>query len=253
VPRRSPRLRSAARGSRWPRASAAAGAGLRRRPRGARARSADGAAGGGGGSRRHGSPWWAARSSGVMPDRGRPRAAGGRLVGLPAYTAYAGLYDLLISCRCTSPSRRRSAFSPSRRPTRRGGGGAAPATPPALARRRARGAGPALRRALCLAQRPARESHGDGRGSAETDVASASCSPCVCSWASWRHIGPSLVVLPWPSSSMRSSGRGCRAFSRTGASRSSRCRPADTHHAGIFGIPALVSATFIFLFVVFGS
>ena len=72
--------------------------------------------------------------------------------------------------------------------------------------------------------------------------------------ASRRHIGPRSSSWHSPSSPTPSPAPGCRAFCPTAASRSSSCWISQTlTPEGIFGVPTLVSATFIYLFVLFGG
>src|SRR5256714_2867921 len=87
-----------------------------------------------------------------------------------------------------------------------------------------------------------------------TDVAVGLLFTALLLWASWRHIGPSLIVLALAFVVYAFVGPWLPGFlAHGGESFLTLVDQQTLTTQGIFGIPALVSATFIFLFVVFGS
>src|SRR5437879_577196 len=171
------------------------------------------------------------------------------------YTAYAGLYDLLIQLPV------HVAFAPAlgcpTEPT--------PASPEAAeARRRRRPrrrldgalAGLAL---LCAAHYVWHNGRLASRMAMVeapllTDVAVGMLFTVLLLWASWRHIGPSLVVLALAFVVYAFVGPWLPGFlAHGGESFLTLIDQQMLTTQGVFGIPTLVSATFIYLFVVFGG
>jgi len=183
--------------------------------------------------------------------------------GLPALNAFTRtLRSCYPAAGCTSPSRRALAFlTRAHAPTRpRRRGALRRRTLTRWARRALRGAGAALRRALCLAQRPARPSRvGDCRRNPLMTGPSAvghPVHPCCCAGgvvATHRSLARCVLALALQCL-LRSSGPLVIAglFSRTGASRFLHDlvdQQTLTTTVGIFGDPrAGVRRPFIFLF-----
>src|SRR6266403_398360 len=171
------------------------------------------------------------------------------------YTAYAGLYDLLIQLPVHVASAPALGFLTEPTPD-------SPEAAEALRRRRPRRrldgalAGLAL---LCAAHYVWHNGRLASRMAMVeapllTDVAVGMLFTVLLLWASWRHIGPSLVVLALAFVVYAFVGPWLPGFlAHGGESFLTLVDQQTLTTQGIFGIPALVSATFIFLFVVFGS
>ena len=171
------------------------------------------------------------------------------------YTAYAGLYDLLIQLPVHVAFATALGFLTEPTPD---------STEAAEARRRRRPrrrldgalAGLAL---LCAAHYVWHNGRLASRMAMVeapllTDVAVGMLFTVLLLWASWRHIGPSLVVLALAFVVYAFVGPWLPGFlAHGGESFLTLVDQQTLTTQGIFGIPALVSATFIFLFVVFGS
>jgi len=180
------------------------------------------------------------------------------------YTAYAGLYDLLIQLPVHVAFATALGFLTEPTPD-------SPEAAEALRRRRPRRAGASgsgtrwLNGALAgLALLCAAHYvwHNDRLASRMamvedpllTDVAVGVLFTVLLLGASWRHIGPSLVVLALAFVVYAFVGPWLPGFLAHGGESFAKLVDQQTLTTqGIFGIPALVSATFIFLFVVFGS
>src|SRR5438874_2407559 len=171
------------------------------------------------------------------------------------YTAYAGLYDLLIQLPVHVAFATALGFLTEPTPD-------SPEAAEALRRRRPRRrldgalAGLAL---LCAAHYVWHNGRLASRMAMVeapllTDVAVGMLFTALLLWASWRHIGPSLVVLALAFVVYSFVGPWLPGFlAHGGESFLTLVDQQTLTTQGIFGIPALVSATFIFLFVVFGS
>ncbi|PYM81283.1 MAG: C4-dicarboxylate ABC transporter [Candidatus Rokuibacteriota bacterium] len=171
------------------------------------------------------------------------------------YTAYAGLYDLLIQLPVHVAFATALGFLTEPTPD-------SPEAAEALRRRRPRRrldgalAGLAL---LCAAHYVWHNGRLASRMATVeapllTDVAVGMLFTVLLLWASWRHIGPSLVVLALAFVVYAFVGPWLPGFlAHGGESFLTLVDQQTLTTQGIFGIPALVSATFIFLFVVFGS
>src|SRR5207302_6406431 len=171
------------------------------------------------------------------------------------YTAYAGLYDLLIQLPVHVAFATALGFLTEPPPD-------STEAAEALRRRRSRRrldgalAGLAL---LCAAHYVWHNGRLASRMAMVeapllTDVAVGMLFTVLLLWASWRHIGPSLVVLALAFVVYAFVGPWLPGFlAHGGESFLTLVDQQTLTTQGIFGIPALVSATFIFLFVVFGS
>jgi TRAP transporter 4TM/12TM fusion protein len=171
------------------------------------------------------------------------------------YTAYAGLYDLLIQLPVHVAFATALGFLTEPTPD-------SPEAAEALRRRKPRRWLNGALAVLSLACAAHYVWHNERLASrmamvedpARIDVAVGVLFTLLLLVAAWRHIGPSLVVLALAFVAYAFVGPWLPGFLAHGGESFLNLVDQQTMTTqGVFGIPALVSATFIFLFVVFGS